>query len=199
MRVQTQESEQSRFQRSGDRVQTAGRGSNAGGCGRGIRGESVSELPFTIVDKRGQAHIEQEKPVIVEAEPPKTPSGSKRIWKSTGFMVAMAKSPNGILIVGRAVGLRQDGVCALADYAFPPIWPEKLDWVKHATQRLNTFLGCDCTPQIMCEMHRKEVPKWGQEDMTRLEHVARVPLPEAIEVVMKAEQERQKTRIVVPR
>lgn len=159
----------------------------------------MKEPAFTVIDKRGQAHIEDEKPVIVTPEAPKTPAGSKRIWKSQGFMISLVQSPKGILVVGRAVGLRQDGLCAIADYAFTPIWKEGLDWVKHARQRLNTFLGCDCEPHVMCEIHRREVPKWGQEDIERLEHVARVPLPEAIEVMMKAEQARKDSGIVVPR
>lgn len=161
---------------------------------------SLSEPAFTVVDKRGQCHIETEKPLIVEPEKPKTPTGSKRIWKSVGFIICIVPHPQmGPLIVGRGVGLREDGVCCIADYLFPPVWPEDTDWTKEVRKRLNTWLGCDCATGLPCEMHRREPAKWQQADFERLEKLKQRPLPEALEIMMRAEQARKSSAIVVPR
>jgi hypothetical protein len=162
--------------------------------------KSPSDPGFTVIDRRGQERVETEAPIIVEPEKPKTPVGSKRIWKSTAFLVVLNQAPGeGFVISGRAVGLREDGVLALADYAFAPIWKEGSDWTKEAQRRLNTWLGCDCKPMVMCETHKAIIPNWIREDNDRLSNVGRQPVPECVEVMAKAEHARKNAGIIIPR
>lgn len=160
---------------------------------------SSKEPSFTVVDKRGQNHSPD---VLIETPKPQESeevSKGKRTWKSQGFLIVMAQGPQGVIISGRAVGLRGDGQLCVADYMFAPVWPEHLEWVKEARRRLNTFLGCDCKSNFLCHVHQITIPNWQKEDVERVSRSTQKNLPEAIEVLMKAEQARQNTKIVVPR
>ena len=154
---------------------------------------------ITVIDRRGAAHVHSE-PETPKPEPEKEEVRvGKRTWKSQGFMIVMAQGPQGVIISGRVVGLRGDGQLCVADYMFSPIVPEHEDWKKEARRRLNTFLGCDCKTGHQCHTHQIAIPNWTREDVERVKKSTQKNLPEAIEVMMKAEQARQKTQLVVPR
>lgn len=160
---------------------------------------SNSKPEIVVIDRRGQNHG------TVEIQTPKPPESEevikgKRTWKSEGFLIVMKQDQRGsVLISGRAVGLRGDGQLCIADYMFSPIWPEHEDWVKKARRRLNTFLGCDCKSNHPCNTHSVAMQSWTQEDLDRVGRANTQNMPEAVEVMMRAEQTRQKTGIVVPR
>lgn len=159
--------------------------------------KSNSEPSFTVVDKRGQAHIETGKPKTIEA--PAT-LGDKSTWKNVAYLVALIPGGQGNLIVaGRAVGLRSDGKPFVADYILPPVWPKDLNWTEQAKKRLDTFLGCDCNEHGPCAVHKVYLLQWVNADTQRLQLMASQPVPEAVEVLMRAEQSRAQSRIVVPR
>ena len=156
-------------------------------------------LGFEVIDRRGQPREEEQKPLIIQPESAKAPTGSKQIWRSTAYLLVLLGGPMGNMVIGRAAGLREDGLCAAADYMLPPLWPEKLDWVKIARQRLNTWLGCDCTSTILCDMHRIVVKNWQVEDTDRLKKITSQQVPEVVEVLMKVEHAKKTSKIVVPR
>ena len=158
----------------------------------------MSKSEIIVIDRRGQNHgtVEIETPKPQESEEVQK---GKRTWKSQGFLIVMAQGPQGYVISGRVVGLRGDGQLCVADYMFAPVVPEHEDWKKEARRRLNTFLGCDCKTGYQCHTHQIAIQNWNREDVDRVAKSTQKNLPEAIEVLMKAEQERQKTGIVVPR
>ena len=158
----------------------------------------MSKSEIIVIDRRGQNHgtVEIETPKPQESEEVQK---GKRTWKSQGFLIVMAQGPQGDVISGRVVGLRGDGQLCVADYMFAPVVPEHEDWKKEARRRLNTFLGCDCKTGYQCHTHQIAIQNWNREDVDRVAKSTQKNLPEAIEVLMKAEQERQKTGIVVPR
>lgn len=159
---------------------------------------SSSEPKFTVVDKRGQ----NQGTVLIEA--PKPPESEevkkgKRTWKSQGFMHVLSATPIGTVPAGRIAGLRGDGPLFVADFLFAPVTTEHEDWRKEARRRLNTFLGCECKTGHRCNVHQVACENWIKEDIDRIMKSTQKDLPEAIEVLMKAEQARQKTSLVVPR
>jgi len=158
----------------------------------------MSKPEIIVIDRRGQNHgtVEIETPKPQESEEVQK---GKRTWKSQGFLIVMAQGPQGIVISGRVVGLRGDGQLCVADYMFAPVVPEHEDWKKEARRRLNTFLGCDCKTGYQCHTHKIAIQNWNREDVDRVAKSTQKNLPEAIEVLMRAEQARQKTGIVVPR
>lgn len=147
-----------------------------------------------INDRRGQP---KEPRVETIAEP--TPTGDTKTWKSVGFMIAMAQGPQGIIVIGRAVGLRGDDNNFVADFILAPIYPEGFDWTKVARQRLETFLGCNCGAGKMCSTHRMYMQQWSEADADRLNRMSAEPMPECLEVLYRAEQARRNPGIVVPR
>jgi hypothetical protein len=150
---------------------------------------------FEVIDRRKD---KKETPVLIEAPTPK-PETNKSTWKNVGYMIVLVPSNAGPLVAGRAVGLRCDEKCFLADYFLPQIYPEHLDWTIEARKRLDTFLGCDCTGGTPCSIHKMYVPQWIKADTQRLELIGNSPVPEAIEVMVKAERARAASSIVVPR
>ena len=114
-------------------------------------------------------------------------------------MIVLVPSNAGPIVTGRAVGLRSDGLCFLADYFLSPIYPEHFDWTEEARKRLDTFLGCDCMRGGACSVHKLYVPQWIKADTQRLELIGSQQVPEAIEVMVKAERSRAASNILVPR
>ena len=102
----------------------------------------------------------------------------------------------------RAAGLRTDEILFTADYALPPVWEDGTDFTAEARKRLDTFKGCCCDGKSRCKFHGEAMPgplgpgKWLEKDIERLQKIQNTPLPEAVEVLMKAEANR--SRIVVP-
>ena len=135
--------------------------------------------------------------------------GEKLSWKSVGYvMVIMPIGPPGPgqqqLFMVRAVGLRTDGMIFTADFALPPIWEEGSDYAADAKYRLDTFKSCACDTRGRCKFHGEVCPgpagpgRWLEEDIKRIQKIQTAPVPEAVEVLMKAEAERAQRRIVVP-
>jgi hypothetical protein len=79
------------------------------------------------------------------------------------------------------------------------MWPEGLQWEPKARERLDTFLDCECKEHGPCATHRMYIPQWQQADIQRLNLMASEPLPEVLEIVMRAEQARASQKIVAPR
>jgi hypothetical protein len=158
------------------------------------------EPAFIVVDKRGKNADVVVVPVVpVESET--EPDMSKGKWDDVRYIIALAQTPGGMIINGRAVGLRMDGLTVIADYILPPLWPKDLDWPKQARKRLDTFLECECSVKGACAVHKMYVQKWMEADTQRLNLQASQPLPKALEVLMKAEQARAKQaepRIIRP-
>ena len=125
-------------------------------------------------------------------------------WKSVGFVVAMLPMGQATIMMMRAVGLRESGLLFTADYAIPGMVEEGEDFVAAAKYRLDTFKICACDRNGRCKFHGEMLPgavgpgKWLEEDIARLKKQQAQPMPEAVEVLMKAEAARANQRIVVP-
>jgi hypothetical protein len=150
---------------------------------------------FEFIDRRKDKK-ESPAPVVV-ASP--EPTGDRSTWKNIGYMIVLIGSPNGPLVSGRAVGLRSDDKFFIADWFLPPIYPEHFDWTVESKKRLDTFLGCDCTNVAPCAVHKMYLPQWIKADTQRLELIGSSPVPEAVEVMIKAERARAASSVVVPR
>jgi hypothetical protein len=152
---------------------------------------------FEIVDKRGGNKSVPE-PVVLAA-PELVPIADKSGWKNVGYMIVLIPSNAGPIVAGRAVGLRTDEKCFVADYFLPPIFPEHFDWTAESRKRLDTFIGCDCAGRSPCSTHKILQPQWIRADTQRLELIGSSPVPEAIEIMVKADRARAASSIVVPR
>lgn len=154
---------------------------------------------FEIKDRRGS---NKEDPSLTVASVPDAThevAADKSSWKNVGYMICLIPSNAGTIVAGRAVGLRSDEKCFIADYFLPQIYPEHFDWTAEARKRLDTFLGCDCTGGGPCATHKLYQPQWIKNDTQRLELIGSSPIPEAIEVMVKAERARAASSILVPR
>ena len=134
----------------------------------------------------------------------KTVRGEKQEWKSIGYVVAFLPVGQAQVLMVRAVGMRTDEKVFTADYAMPPVWVDGMDFSVEARKRLDTFKACSCDRDGRCKFHGDMLPgsgrpgEWLKSDMERLQKIQGSPLPEAVEVLMKAEAARQNNRIVVP-
>ena len=155
----------------------------------------MSNSTFEVTDRRG-GNKEAPTPVLVAV--PEI-AVDKSTWKNVGYMIVLIGSKNGPLVSGRAVGLRSDEKFFIADWFLPPIYPEHFDWTSEARKRLDTFLGCGCTNVAPCAVHAMYMPQWIKADTQRLELIGNSPVPEAVEVMIKAERSRVASKIAVPR
>jgi hypothetical protein len=151
---------------------------------------------FEVISKRGGN--KEEAPVVLAA-PALEPIADKSTWKDVGYMIVLVPSNAGPIVAGRAVGLRSDEKCFIADFFLPPIYPEHFDWTTEARKRLDTFISCDCAGRSPCSIHKLYVPQWIKADTQRLELIGSSPVPAAIEVMVRAERARAASSIVVPR
>jgi hypothetical protein len=130
--------------------------------------------------------------------------GEKLSWKSVGYVVAFLPMGQAQILMVRAVGMRTDERVFTADYAFPPMLEEGQDFVGEARKRLETFLACSCDEGGRCKFHGETCPglsgpgRWMEDDIKRLRKIQSGPMPEAVEILMKAEAARAQNRIVVP-
>ena len=154
-------------------------------------------MGFEIKDRRGE-NKQTPAPVAVEV-PSNEPKADTSFWKNVGYMIVLVPSNAGPIVTGRAVGLRSDGLCFIADYFLPQIYPEHFDWTVKARERLDTWLGCDCVRGNTCGTHKMYMPQWMKADSQRLELIGSSPVPEAIEIMFKADQARKSAGIAVPR
>ena len=155
----------------------------------------MSNIEF--VDHRGKNKQERVEVPVVETVP--EPTGDKSSWKNVGYMIVLIPSNAGPIVTGRAVGLRLDEKCFIADYFLPQIYPEHFDWTAKARERLDTFLDCECAGGTPCAVHKMSQTQWIKADTQRLELIGSSLVPEAIEVMVKAERTRAASRIHVPR
>ena len=158
---------------------------------------------FEVIDRRRQNKEETAAPENISV-PATENTGDKSTWKdipkNPAYMVVLAGSPSGQPIVsGRAVGVRADEKFFIADWIFPPIYPEHFDWTVEVRKRLDTFLGCDCTSAGPCGVHKMYLPQWLEADSQRLALIGSSKVPEAVEVMMKADQARKASQIAIPR
>ena len=125
-------------------------------------------------------------------------------WKSVGYVVAMLPMGQATIMMMRAVGLRESGLLFTADYAIPGMVEEGEDFVAAARYRLDTFQVCACDREGRCPFHGEVLPnhkgmgRWMEEDVKRLQKIQSKPMPEAVEILMKAEAARANQRIIVP-
>jgi hypothetical protein len=162
---------------------------------------NTEEAPVYI-DRRGANKIwvpEKVEPLVVDEKT----GAVKGEWEDVAYMVVMIQMQRNQppMVAGRAVGLRKhDQKTCIADYLFSPIWPSQLDWVKDARKRLDTFLDCDCGANAPCSLHQMNMPLWQKSDMERLNMIASMPLPKALEALMRMEMAKaqSKPNIVIP-
>jgi hypothetical protein len=155
---------------------------------------------FEIIDRRQnkEHHVEPVKVVEVQADE----SGE---WEDVAFVIALVQCQDrSMMMIGRAVGVRADGVGPfVADYVLPNVWPKGFDWPKEARKRLETFSKCNCTSSSRCSIHAIYLKQWMEADAQRMAFANSVPLPKAIELLMRAEivakEKAAKSSIVVPR
>lgn len=135
----------------------------------------------------------EEQPKVIEIQP----EGDKSAWLDVGYYVIQAQTNVGMLMLGRATGKRSDCRPFAADYLLPPVWAEDFKWQPEAKKRLDTYLNCDCgaTP---CAIHRHYHEQWHKADQERLQAIITAPLPESVELVIKAETMAKQSQIVVP-
>jgi hypothetical protein len=126
-------------------------------------------------------------------------------WKSVGYVVAMLPMGQATIMMMRAVGLRESGLLFTADYAIPGMVKDETEnFVAAARYRLDTFQVCACDRSGRCKFHGEVLPgpggpgRWLEEDIKRLQDMQKQPMPEAVEILMKAEAARANQRIVVP-
>ena len=157
----------------------------------------MSNSSFEVTDRRG-GKKEESTPAIIPATVSE-PAVDKSSWKNVGYMIALIGSNAGPLVAGRAVGLRSDELCFYADYFLPQIYPEHFDWTVKARERLDTFIGCDCSRASPCAVHKMYMAQWIKADTERIQLIGNSPVPQAIEIMMKAEKARAAAQILVPR
>lgn len=118
--------------------------------------------------------------------------GDKLRWIEITYMVTMMAVGDGnMIIVGRCVGLRSDGIPCVANYIFNGIYSDVIDWQKIARDRIEPFLTCECDIDTPCQFHMNEAPLWIQEGLLRLKKMKEEPLPEPIKALNWLEREVQ--------
>lgn len=156
---------------------------------------------FEIVDRRGSNKVEEVKTVVAEDKPELAQDRSG--WKtgSLTYLLQITPIDGQPLIAGTAAAIRSDGNPFVANFLLEQLWSEGFRWESKAKKRLDTFLGCECANHSPCVRHRHLIQQWIQEDRERLAQASVKPVPEVVEVMIKAAQARQAAQpnIVVPR
>jgi len=140
-----------------------------------------------------------------QAVTPIRKKGQPPPWKSVGYLTAMVPIGQATILMMRAVGLRETGLLFTADYAIPGMVKDETEnFVTAAKYRLDTFKICACDRSGRCKFHGEVLPgpggpgRWLEEDIKRLQDMQKEPMPEAVEILMKAEAARANQRIIVP-
>lgn len=143
---------------------------------------------FEIVDKRGKNKPEE---AVTVEEPILESNGEAYTWKSkVTYLLATMQFQGQLIITGQAAAIRSDGNPFIANYWMVQLQPEDLDWRKYAKERLDTFLFCECISHSQCEFHKKKIATWLETDASRLMAAANQPVPEVVELLVKAAQSR---------
>jgi hypothetical protein len=166
----------------------------------------VSSSKFEVVDRRGGKKAEA---VAVEEIVPATPetTADKSSWEEIKYAIAWRPIPQNqpgplqIIIIGRALGLRSDGLPFIADYWFSADYEDNRDWEAQAKKRLDTFLGCECNDYGPCGVHKMYFNQWVEADTQRLTLAGNKPVPRVLEILHKVERARMERarNIAVPR
>ena len=146
---------------------------------------------FKVVDRRkekAEAETEVTAPVAI-IEP--VASADKGTWEEVKYGVAFRPAHGGVIILGRAMGLRSDGLPFIADYWFSADWDDNRDWEAQSKKRLDTFLNCDCNSHAPCAIHKMYFDQWLQQDTQRLTLAGTKPVPKVLEILHKAELARR--------
>jgi len=151
---------------------------------------------FEVVDKRGSNKPETATPVV-EVKEHIIAQGSDE-WKEVVYgivvqQVASQQGPPAFIIMGRAFGLRGDGLPFCADFWFGAKWEEGFRWEPIAKDRLDTFLGCGCDHSSPCKDHDVWIRRWAHDDRKRIEEEGQTEPPEVIKIFIMAEQSRAKS------
>lgn len=152
-----------------------------------------------VTDRRPHS---PDRPAEVETTPAKgviEPSPAKGEWRSVGYMLVLLAGPNGAQIPAvRAAGTRaSDGQTFVADTMFMPVLSENWNWKDEVKRRLDTFLDCPCKMTTHCGLHVHYLKQWAMADQQKFEMAAKMPVPESLEVLFRAEHEKA-PRIVKP-
>jgi hypothetical protein len=160
---------------------------------------------FVVTDRRGERKAPQEDVAVVSgARREAEVSKDKSKWKDVSYIIVQAQiAPGAVVNVLRACGERSDGRPFIADWIMPHYWTDKVDIIQVATKnargRLDTFLNCACLEGgNQCSDHRESLALWGKLDMERMNKLSNQPMPSSLELVVRAEQARQKSSIVAP-
>lgn len=154
-----------------------------------------------IIDRRGARKPD---PVPVK---PEAPQKGKSGWRDVGYFIQLMPADGGVLIpIGRAAGVRVDGIGPfVADYILPSVWGPDFNWQKEAKKRLDTFIDCGCRTGARCALHGILLEQWQTEDVRRVQTANASAMPEAIEMLMRAEiaaranKTNPQPQIIVPR
>jgi hypothetical protein len=153
---------------------------------------------FEVIDRRGQKKDPPAPTPVIEIDKPEPRTGDS--WKDVAFLlIPIQMVPFGPLVLGKAVGLRQDELEFIADYVLNPFCTEDSeDWRVTAKKRLDTFLNCNCKRGHTCGTHHHYFEQWQKGDIQRLELMGQAKMPECLEVFFKAAQARANSKIVRP-
>lgn len=150
-----------------------------------------------IIDRRGERKVEEAKPVVLAD----SQATDKSTWEEVKYAVAPLPARGGIVLSGRAMGLRSDGVAFVADWFFTADWDDCRGWEEKVKKRLDTFLNCECSLHAPCAVHRMYIEQWKQADVQRMELANQKPVPKVLEVLhkMAMAQREQAQTIALPR
>ena len=149
---------------------------------------------FEIIDRRGQNKEPRVDPVEVK------PAAVTGEWQDVAFVIALLPQRDGSqIVIGRAIGLREDGLTFVADYWFPFIWPEDLEWTEKARERLDTFRECQCESHAPCSIHQMYIRQWMEADYQRVALSASGNPPLALAAYLRAEEAASRSKIITPR
>lgn len=157
-------------------------------------------MSIEVIDRRGQN--KQPEPVAPAkvVEMPARKKGADEQWKDVCYILAIMPQQNGsVIILGRAVGKRMDGMAFIADYMLPMEWKPDWMWQPKAKERLDTFLDCECATRNPCSKHKSYFAQWQQQDIQRMTLAQDGPVPEALEALILAEKVAQQSQILTPR
>jgi hypothetical protein len=153
---------------------------------------------FVINDRRGQRKDPREEVTAITLADNPEPEADKSSWKEVGYFAIPVQTRFGLLMMGKVAGIRSDGRAFCANYLIAPVWTDTFSWQPLARTRLDTYLGCGCSATAPCATHNLYLASWAKADDARAERAAMEPVPQAIEVILRAEMAEQQSRIVVP-
>jgi hypothetical protein len=146
-----------------------------------------------VIDRRRDK--KEEPTPAVETIPVSAGDGSS--WEEVKYAVACRvvqqnqPGPLQLIIMGRVLGLRSDGIPFVADYWFSADYDDCRDWETQAKKRLDTFLGCGCDTFSPCAVHKMYFEQWEKADIQRLTLAGQKPVPKVLEILHQAEMARQ--------